>query len=102
MAHRTFTDSTGRAWDVWTVIPSRVERRRNEGAPPGGNSERRHRDESRVLLAEEWADGWLTFETRGEKRRLAPFPEEWSELPPPALESLCLAATVVPPSRRVV
>lgn len=102
MAHRTFTDSTGRAWDVWTVVPSRVERRRQDGGPPAGDTERRHHDESRVLLAEEWAEGWLTFETKGEKRRLAPFPDAWPELSPLELEMLCQGATLVPPSRRTV
>jgi hypothetical protein len=77
MAHREFTDTFGRAWTVWSVIPERAERRRREDGDY--RADRRHRDnkEFRVPLGEQWIDGWLAFETKGEKRRLAPIPDEW-------------------------
>ena len=105
MAHRTFRDSLGRIWDVWNVTPSKVERRDRERPayppdPPG--IERRRREEYRALLGREWSNGWLTFETSGEKRRLAPFPENWDEMSQNELERLCQEATEVPRSRRLV
>jgi hypothetical protein len=103
MAHRTYLDSLGRRWEVWTVIPSRVERRvvQDDGAAPIGR-DRRRQNEARVLLGEQWARGWLTFETRGEKRRLVPYPDEWVDLSEPELEALCRRATPVTPTRRLV
>jgi hypothetical protein len=78
MAHREFTDGIGRSWNVWSVVPERAERRR-EGTETTRPGERRHtRDrEFRVPLGDPWTRGWLAFETRGEKRRLAPIPDDW-------------------------
>ena len=103
MAHRTFTDSAGRLWEVWTVVPSHAERRQATDEDSAWNArERREHQEQRVLLSEQWARGWLTFQTHGEKRRLAPFPEDWADLPPDELEALCDNATLVQPTRRLV
>jgi hypothetical protein len=101
MAHRVFTDSAGRTWDVWTVTPSRAERRLNPD-PEWEGSERRRTTEYRILLGGEWVSGWLAFETAGEKRRLAPYPENWAELTAAELEALCARAIRVKPSRRLV
>jgi hypothetical protein len=100
MPHREFIDSAGRAWDVWTVLPERVERRRS--TPPEGIrfNERRERDEYRVQLADEWATGWLCFQTGTQKRRLAPYPDNWTELDSSELERLCHEATTAPPPSR--
>jgi hypothetical protein len=103
MAHRTFTDSAGRAWEVWTVVPSHAERRRALEEDAEWNArERREHQEQRVLLSEQWARGWLTFQTRDEKRRLASFPDNWTELTAEELEALCERATPVQPPRRLV
>lgn len=77
MAHREFTDTIGRTWTVWSVVPERAERRRRDEADHA--TERRHQQnkEFRVPLGEQWIDGWLAFETKGEKRRLAPIPDDW-------------------------
>ena len=102
MSHRDFADSLGRKWDVWTVIPSRVERRqRQDAAPVWTGPERRGRDEYRVRLGGQFTYGWLTFETAGEKRRLAPVPDAWEEMTPTELEQLLSRATLVQPARRV-
>jgi hypothetical protein len=92
MAHREFTDSIGRRWQVWSVFPERVERRQAESSDDP-KVERRVRDEFRVPLGGRWASGWLCFETPGEKRRLAPYPEHWDELPDEELNALCAQAT---------
>lgn len=97
MAHREFTDSMGRRWQVWSVVPERAERRR-QVSDDDPATDRRKRDEFRVSLGERWARGWLCFESGGEKRRLAPFPAHWDELPAEELEALCSRA--VPTLRR--
>lgn len=75
MAYIEFTDRTGRSWRVWQTIPRL----------------------SKVFIARApvWADGWLTFESEGEKRRLAPVPSEWEGLSPGRLELLCQMAQPV-------
>jgi hypothetical protein len=102
MAHRSFTDSHGRVWDVWTVQPTRVERRRLTPTESIPAFERRERQESRALLDPQWKNGWLAFETKGEKRRLAPFPDDWIEMSPGQLEKLCEAATPAAAPRRLI
>lgn len=78
MAHREFTDSIGRVWNVWSVVPERAERRRKSSEASGVAERRQHQDrEFRVPLGEQWTHGWLAFETKGEKRRLAPIPDDW-------------------------
>jgi hypothetical protein len=68
MAYAEFTDREGRSWRVWHTRPRLAE----------------------VLasLPPEWKDGWLTFESEGEKRRLAPFPPGWEEFSPARLDLL--------------
>lgn len=105
MAHRSFTDSLARKWDVWNVTPTKAERRDRSAParppdPPG--IERRRQSEYRVLLGAEWLKGWLTFETNGQKRRLADFPQDWEQLSASDLEQLCERAVEVAPSRRLV
>lgn len=100
MSHRQFTDSLGRLWDVWAVAPpARIERRRQQGEPRGDAAERRRRVEVRLLLTDAWSRGWLCFQTGVEKRRLAPYPPDWMDLPLQALRRLCDIATTKPPWR---
>ena len=73
MASRSFEDSSGVLWEVFEV--------RRTSANPGGVS---HGLEK----------GWLTFQSSEGKRRLAPFPPEWSEAEAPELERLCAAARI--------
>jgi hypothetical protein len=72
MGYTEFTDRAGKSWRVWQT------------APPSGKLF--------TALAPDWVDGWLTFESEGEKRRLAPVPPEWESLPPQRLELLCRMA----------
>ena len=70
MALREFVDSAGVTWRAWSSAPLRGALR---GSP--------------------FAEGWLTFEsTIGERRRLAPVPENWHALSDRRLELLCRAA----------
>ncbi len=74
MSHRVFFVA-GERWEVWEVrLGARGERRR---VSPG------------------LEEGWLAFESSAEKRRLAPIPERWEELPVETLASLCEGAAFV-------
>jgi hypothetical protein len=72
MGYTEFKDGSGRSWRVWHTAPG----------------EETHR----TTLPEDWKEGWLTFESAGEKRRLAPVPAEWESLPPERLTLLCRMA----------
>lgn len=75
MATRAFTDRQGEGWKVWETIPQDAR-----GCLPA------------------FAKGWLTFEhaTSGERRRLAPIPEGWTDA---SEERLLLLCRVAEPSR---
>ncbi len=93
----------GRDWTVWSVIPERAERRIKPEDAPVPRERRRGKNDSeyRVPLGEQWIHGWLAFETKGEKRRLAPIPDAWDRLHDDALREMCNRATPIkrPPRR---
>lgn len=73
MAFREFTDSKGVVWRAWDVTTAQLHPA-TRGEDFMGNLQ----------------DGWLAFESEGEKRRMAaPYPAAWTELPITALEELC-------------
>lgn len=72
MPSRDFVDSQGRAWRVWSTIPSHA---------------------SKAMGAA--AEGWLSFESRDELRRLVPAPRNWEEAAPERLELMCRVAKAV-------
>jgi hypothetical protein len=76
--HRTFTDSRGVDWAVWSVHPS-------------------ERPSKRSQLRGSYSHGWLAFESDSEKRRLSPIPEQWQLLDDAGLEALCTVAETAPP-----
>ncbi len=71
MPIREFTDSNGVRWRVWSTIPQ----------APG-------------TYGESLRAGWLTFDSEGERRRLAPIPQGWEEASAERLELMCRAAEV--------
>ena len=79
MATRAFIDREGESWKVWETIPQDAR-----GCLPS------------------FAKGWLTFEhaTRGERRRLAPIPEGWTDASDERLLLLCRVAEPVRGSSR--
>lgn len=78
MAHRTFTDLTGRTWQVWSTRPG-----------------------PRSKVAPELREGWLTFEAAGgEKKRVAPVPPGWENTSELELRRMLESGTPVAPSRR--
>jgi hypothetical protein len=109
VSYRTFLDSTGKRWEVWLVTPAaaerrRVDRRAGASSSPSaeghsGNLDRRKTPERRrspfqrsVTVASEFSQGWLCFESEGEKRRLAPIPAGWQEAGPDRLSTWLQAA----------
>lgn len=99
MALRTFTDSTGRDWEVYDVIPRSDERRhydrRSLGAEDDGvaaDEAAERRDVDRRLTvggAEHIATraGWLCFDSPEERRRLMPIPDGWDRSDEATLEN---------------
>jgi hypothetical protein len=106
VSYRTFLDSTGKRWEVWLVTPAAAERRKadrraaaagSDGQP--GTFERRLTPDRRkapfrrpVAVASEFSQGWLCFESEGEKRRLAPVPPGWLEAGPDRMSTWLQAA----------
>ncbi|HZE08666.1 MAG TPA: hypothetical protein VE110_07890 [Gemmatimonadaceae bacterium] len=105
MTHRQFKDRLGRLWDVWQVHPAAAERRysqrRVKEEPVADSAERRSgldrrlESISRNPVAPEFSYGWLCFETKGEKRRLAPVPEDWDRADDETIEQWCCVAKPV-------
>ena len=115
MAYREFTDAHGVVWEVWDVHPASTDRRQNGErrrrlAPPyPGRNKRAGADRRggvavpafRGAVAASHATGWLAFQSRHERKRLAPIPQGWEESTDEELAELC-AAAVTRPNRRLV
>jgi hypothetical protein len=67
MTIRSFTDSRGVSWRVWATLPGIAT----------------------SLVSEDLRNGWLTFDSFGERRRLSPIPVAWSSASDSELEILC-------------
>jgi hypothetical protein len=109
MAYRMMVDSTGAEWQVWDVVP-RLSERRDERqdrrveikAIPFADrrqsavkSEPRRSAVRRALRGGSYAHGWLCFEHKREKRRLAPIPGDWTVCSDERLEEYMRAARPV-------
>jgi hypothetical protein len=57
VAYREFIDDTGTFWRVWDTYPVAASTLRT--------------------VSPAFANGWLTFESAAERRRLAPIPADW-------------------------
>ena len=78
MAYREFNDANGVEWEVWEVLPT------SSVAAPDLNG------------------GWLAFQTRTERRRLAPVPTGWQTLPREGLQQLLARAVATTTPRRAL
>jgi hypothetical protein len=72
MALRDFEGEGGTRWRVWETIPARTEG-----------------------LEADFRRGWLTFDNGAERRRFAPLPPAWAEMPAERLELLLRVAQPV-------
>ena len=84
MALRSFTDSQGRAWRVWNVVPQYAAARDEEMMTPGLHG------------------GWLCFDSGMEKRRLSPIPADWENAENDVLERYCREAMAVAARQQAV
>lgn len=105
MSSREFIDRRGVSWRVKEIVPQfaerrKVERRAGAGEPLAAfasavsrrSSERRHISAIRATVTSGYEQGWLTFESPNEKRRLAPVPSGWESFSSERLELLCRMA----------
>jgi hypothetical protein len=70
---RVFDDADGKRWHVYAVHPSARTIRSG-------------------TLAASFQHGWLCFESHDERRRLAPIPDNWKDVPIEDLAALCVNA----------
>jgi hypothetical protein len=80
MAYAEFTDRDGTSWRVWETRPRSPQRLTG--------------------LPQEWARGWLTFESSSETLRLAPVPAGWEQFSPARLDLLRRLAQPATPGSR--
>lgn len=78
---RRFTDVAGVEWEVWEVYPRLLERRlmRERRTAQRGNFERRQVPVGRPTQPRQILGGWLAFQSRLERRRLASVPDAWED-----------------------
>ena len=95
MSNRRIRDERGATWDIWDVLPGDVF---------VGNYDRRSNDRLRELPPEstptvqpELENGWLCFQSAGERRRLTPIPADWFDFNDALLCALLDTATPVVP-----
>jgi hypothetical protein len=82
MAMREFVDSRGSEWRAWDITPERM-----------------HPVTAREMFQGQYVDfmeGWIVFESAGERRRLAPYPSAWADFSVAQLEALLALATSAP------
>lgn len=113
MSYRLFEDSKGTEWQVWDVVP-RLEERRTASIPerrveikviPFADRRRTSRrllQSRRAYLSGSYAQGWLCFESRREKRRLSPIPGDWTTCDDETLESYMADGVRVGGSGRLI
>ena len=95
-------DENGVAWEAWDVHPTHLERRHGEGSWAEPEDRRQLDGGPRAQVREEYAHGWLAFQSREERRRLVPIPPGWTDLDDQALADLCARAMPVGEPRRLV
>ena len=66
---REFTDSSGVRWRVWSTIPGYA-----------------------MPIDSDLRDGWLSFDSGTERRRVSPIPKAWDQMPAERLDLLCRVA----------
>jgi hypothetical protein len=105
MSMRSFTDTEGKEWQVFDVVPRIEERRtydrRLSNSGPSASGDRRSNDRRvtvgrRSLLAG-LSSGWLCFEqsSGSERRRLMPIPADWRGCNDKTLDGYCREAREV-------
>ncbi|CAN5802038.1 hypothetical protein BH11GEM2_BH11GEM2_16260 [soil metagenome] len=102
MDHKTFVDVMGAEWTVWEVYPRLLERRllRERRAARRGSEERRHMPVGRPTLPRQVLGGWLALQSKHERRRVLPVPDDWEDLSDRELQALLSHSTLSSRPRR--
>ncbi len=97
MTLRDITGDDGRRWRVWETRPVFGAERLDDRARALGREATAGREGVDLgLFSAKRQNGWLTFATDGEKRRLSPIPAHWDALSEPELCALLNGADRVP------
>ena len=104
MEKKTFVDVLGMEWEVWEVYPRLLERRlmHERRAARRGSEERRHVPVGRPTLPRQILGGWLAFQSRHERRRVLPVPDDWEDLGDRELQALLAHSKLSSKPRRPV
>ena len=81
MPKRQFYDASGASWDVWDVRPSDAAPSAYDRRVGPRESSSSEAPPSTLPLDPLLENGWLCFMTGVERRRFAPIPSAWWELP---------------------
>lgn len=97
MPYRSFSDATGKEWQVWDIVPRLSERRHGVAErrvetvvipfADRRRDDRRLESSRRMVLRGSYAYGWLCFDNGMEKRRLTPIPSDWTTCPVEQMET---------------
>jgi len=79
-----------------------MERRVQQQVPLPVPNDRRKRHEQRLPVPAELQKGWLTFQSKSERRRLAPAPAGWEQMSDEELEGLLRQAAPKGKPRRLI
>ena len=113
MGLRTFIAPDGTEWRVWNVVPSLAlnedsrewERRGQDVFAYDGPERRQQEDQGRrhtlPFVSPRLSSGWLCFESPAAKRRLAPTPDGWEEVPDVELVTFWETAEPVAPRKKI-
>lgn len=113
MSYRLFEDSKGTEWQVWDVVPRLEERRATAQTDrrvdikvipfaDRRRTSRRIAQSRRALLRGNYAHGWLCFESKREKRRLSPIPDDWTTCDDETIEHYLRDGVRVPTTGRTL
>jgi hypothetical protein len=102
MSIREYRDPAGVEWRVWRVRPGKFSglTERTEDAAAANDPPQEPR--SVISVRSGFELGWLAFESRDERFRVAPVPETWELLTEEELEALRQRGAKVRSPRRLI
>ena len=97
MSNRKIRDDRGTVWDVWDVTPDDVPSRLvyDRWIEPRAEAPEALADATAPLIDPHLERGWLCFQAGEARRRLAPIPPKWFEMPDADLRTMLEVASPV-------
>jgi hypothetical protein len=95
MPKRQFRDADGKYWDVWDVFPTDLVGRSSYDRRASGRGDRDTAARFGPMLDPALEAGWLCFQCGLTRRRFAPIPPAWAELPDGVLRVMLEIAIAV-------